>query len=169
MGSDHGLSGTDLVGLNPYNAYLKLTINDVTLPPFSIRTRPPETGSGEALHAIATGMLDYTRDRDEALRQIGLRMRANGDARALRVEPPPKTAAEISSDAIQTSAISPDVVAQVLAQMADAAAATDVPPPQVAETSAGPAQDQPARPSRAASKPRDPNSIFRDGRPRKRR
>ena len=167
MGSDHGLSGTDLVGLNPYNAYLKLTINDVTLPPFSIRTRPPETGSGEALHAIATGMLDYTRDRDEALRQIGLRMRANGDARALRVEPPPKTAAEISSDAIQTSAISPDVVAQVLAQMADAAAATDV-PPQVSEAPAGPAQEPPAPPPIPGTTPRDPNTAFRRGRPRKR-
>ena len=169
MGRDYGLSETDLVGLDPYSAYLKLTVNDVSLPPFSIRTRPPEPANEQSLAIIASNMLAYTRDRETALQQIARRMRRNaGDNMTLRIEDKkPLPGQKISQELLDQSALDPDVVAQVLAQMADAAAATDVPPPQVAETSAGPAQDQPARPSRAASTPRDPNSIFRDGRPRK--
>ena len=97
-------------------------------------------------------------------------MRRNaGDNMTLRIEDKkPLPGQKISQELLDQSALDPDVVAQVLAQMADAAAATDV-PPQVADTSAGPAQDQPARPSRGAPTRRDPNSAFRDGRPRKRR
>ena len=91
-----------------------------------------------------------------------------GDNMTLRIEDqnPPATH-KISQDALDQSALDPDVVAQVLAQMADAAAATDV-PPQVSEAPAGPAQEPPAPPPIPGTTPRDPNTAFRRGRPRKR-
>ena len=171
MGRDFGLTETDLVSLDPYSAYLKLTVGQVSLPPFSIRTRPPEAGSGAALHAIASGMMEYTRDRAEVLQRIALRMQANGgDGLGLRIEDPPRAASAKGRPVARGhSALPPDVVAQVLAGMNDDATALAVPSPQVDETSAGPAQDHPpTQPSRRASKPRDPNSVFRGGgRPRK--
>ena len=172
MGRDYGLSETDLVGLDPYSAYLKLTVNDVSLPPFSIRTRPPEPANEQALAIIATNMLAYTRDRDDALQQIARRMRRNaGDNMTLRIEDkkPQAAAAEVREPAHEHSALSPDVVAQVLADMNGGAATAAPPPPQEADASTDPAQEPPARPSRGAPTRRDPNAAFRGGRPRKRR
>ena len=170
MGRDYGLSETDLVGLDPYSAYLKLTVNDVSLPPFSIRTRPPDPANEQSLAIIASNMLAYTRDRETALQQIARRMRRNaGDKMTLRIEDKkPLPGQKISQELLDQSALDPDVVAQVLAQMADAAAATDV-PPQVSEAPAGPAQEPPAPPPIPGTTPRDPNTAFRRGRPRKRR
>ena len=161
MGRDFGLTETDLVNLDPYSAYMKLTGDDVALPPFSIRTRPPESGSGEALHAIVTGMMAYTRDRAEALHQIALRMQANGGDLGLGIDTTPKAGSEQGRPAPRPehSALPPDIVAQVLADMDDGTATTEEPSSQVAETPA-------AQPSRGA--PRDPNVAFRRSRPRKR-
>ena len=88
----------------------------------------------------------------------------------LRIEDknPPATH-KISQEALDQSALDPDVVAQVLADMKATEATAVPPPPQVSEAPAGPAQEQPAQPSRGAPTRRDPNSAFRDGRPRKRR
>ena len=171
MGPGHGLTVTDLVGLRPYSAYLKLNIDDDSLPPFSIRTLPTETGSGEALHTITAHLIGYTRDREEVLERIAARMRANGGGSlGLHVEEPPKAPAEQTRQhTAEHSALSPDLVAQVLAEMTGGAP-TEKPSPQEAYGSADPAQEQPAEPSRGAAPRRNPNASFRGGgRPRKRR
>ena len=175
MGRDFGLSETDVVGLNPFEAYLKLNVDEVSLPPFSIRTRPPQAGDGQAITAIVQNMLSYTRDRDEALQMIAARMRQNagGHRLGLHVQEPPRAVAEqtrqhSAEHSAEHSALSPDVVAQVIAEM-QGGAPTGAPSPQGADGSEDPAQHHPAEPSRGATTRRDPNAVFRGGRPRKRR
>ena len=121
MGRDYGLSETDLVGLDPYSAYLKLTVNDVSLPPFSIRTRPPEPANEQAISIIVENMLAYTRDRDDALQQIARRMSRNaGDNMTLRIEDKKNlTNQKISQDLVDQSALSTEIIQQVMSNMDD--------------------------------------------------
>ena len=72
MGHDR-VSETDLVMLDPFCCYVRITTQDRALPVFSMKTLPPpeiEHGNDESEQAVVRLMSDYTVDRDTALRRI---------------------------------------------------------------------------------------------------
>ena len=67
------VSESDLVMLDPFCCYVRITTQDRALPVFSLKTLPPpemEHGSEESVDAVVRNMMDYTVDREEALRRI---------------------------------------------------------------------------------------------------
>ncbi len=74
VGRESGITETDLVSLDPYYAYVKLTTGESSLPPFAIRTREPDAGDPAAAQLIIDGLPNYTRDRRESLAAIARRM-----------------------------------------------------------------------------------------------
>ena len=67
------VTDTDLVLLDPYCCYVRITTADRSLPVFSLKTLPPpemEHGRQESVDAVVSGMHSYTVDRQEALRII---------------------------------------------------------------------------------------------------
>ena len=64
---------TDLVMLDPFCCYVRITTNDKSLPVFSLKTLPPpeiEHGSNDSVEAVVENMMQYTVDRPAALKRI---------------------------------------------------------------------------------------------------
>lgn len=72
MGAER-VTETDLVLLDPYHCYVRLTTSDKSLPTFSLKTAPPpelQYGNEASVQMVRDLMYDYTVDRGEALRKI---------------------------------------------------------------------------------------------------
>lgn len=64
---------TDLVMLDPFCCYVRITTNDKSLPVFSLKTLPPpeiEHGNDDSVEAVVKNMMQYTVDRPAALKRI---------------------------------------------------------------------------------------------------
>ena len=64
---------TDLVMLDPFCCYVRITTNDKSLPVFSLKTLPPpeiEHGNDDSAEAVLENMMKYTVDRPTALKRI---------------------------------------------------------------------------------------------------
>lgn len=79
MGRDSGVSETDLVSLDPFCCYIKLTTSDTSLDPFSMRTRPPSQGDGRAYDLVMEGRKEYTLSWEKSLRAIEDRIARHGE------------------------------------------------------------------------------------------
>lgn len=72
MGAER-VTETDLVMLDPFHCYVRVTTSDKSLPVFSMKTAaPPEInlGGDENVQAVRDHMYSYTVDRNEALQRI---------------------------------------------------------------------------------------------------
>lgn len=74
MGRDSGVTETDLVSLDPYCAYLKVTTVDSSLEPFSMWTREPSRGDDAAYRMVMEARKEYTLPREESLQAIADRI-----------------------------------------------------------------------------------------------
>ena len=142
MGAER-VTETDLVMLDPYHCYVRVTTGDKSLPVFSMKTAPPpemQYGDDSNVEAVRSHMYSYTVDRVEALAKIDSEatdaLWGEGD--------------KIGTESVQRKAAAPAAEKPAVSEPAAAAAVVDAAPAVMTERSAEPAMATAAAPSSGA-------------------